>query len=156
MTVGAWLWCGLFAAALAWLGRPATGSVGPATTVAAGLCGGFLGGAVVTLITGDRGLFSTLSVCTAAAGATVMIVLVQRASGVAIHPPTPRTAALVPIWTILADPLLAMTIAALAISDLLDWRIREVLAGLVVVLFCYHPRAGLAILGSGRSRTVRQ
>lgn len=69
MTVGAWLACGGFAAALAWLGRPDASADGPATTLAASLCGGFLGGALVVLIAGDEGVFASLSVCAAAVGA---------------------------------------------------------------------------------------
>ena len=83
-----------------------------------------------------------------------MIALVRHASPAAGDPSTPRTAAQIPAWRWLADPLLAALVAALAVSDLLGWQVREVLIGLVVVLLCYHPRAGLAMLRPSRRHTV--
>lgn len=154
VTVGAWLACGGFAAALAWLGRPDASADGPATTLAASLCGGFLAGALVVLIAGDEGVFVTLSVCAAAVGAIAMLALAQRASGASITPPTPRSASRVWAWTRAANPVLAAAVIALAISDVVQSQARGVLAGVVVVVLFYHPRAGLALRRRAGHNTV--
>jgi uncharacterized membrane protein YeaQ/YmgE (transglycosylase-associated protein family) len=150
VTVGAWLACGAFVAALAWLGRPDASPDGFATTLAAGLCGGFLGGALVVLIAGGDGVLATVSVCAAALGATVMLALTQRAGGTSILAPTPGSAARISAWSRVADPVLLGAVLALAVGDLTRLGARGVLAGLVAVILSYHPRAGLALLRRAR------
>jgi hypothetical protein len=156
MTVGAWLACGAFVAALAWLGRHDASPDGFATTLAAGLCGGFLGGALIALIAGDDGVLATVSVCAAALGATGMLALTQRAAGTSIVAPTPRSASRISAWTRVADPVLLGAVLALGASDVTQLGARGVLAGVVVVVLSYHPRAGLTLLRRARVESVQR
>lgn len=156
MTVAAWLGCGVFAAALAWLGHPDAYPDGPAIALAASLCGSFLGGALVTLVAGDGGVLATLSVCAATAGAIAMLALAQRASGATVVAPIPRSASGVEAWSFVADPVLATAVLGLAVSDVTHSRARGVLAGVVVVVLFYHPRVGLAMLRRAGHNSVRQ
>jgi hypothetical protein len=88
MMVAAWLGCGTLAAIIACSGRPHAYPGGPATTLAAALCGGFLGGAFVILLARRHGVFPAISVYGASVGAIVMLDLAERASGLDRRPAT--------------------------------------------------------------------
>ena len=146
MTVAIWLGCGILAAAIAWLARPDGYRGGPATALAAGLCGGFLGGALVILIAGDRGLRPALSVYGAAVGAVVLLDLAERTSGSAGG--SPGNATLAWLWSCacLLDPLLLAAIVGATIGAATESVPVGALAGLVtVLLFSWQRNHGTVV-----------
>jgi uncharacterized membrane protein YeaQ/YmgE (transglycosylase-associated protein family) len=140
MMVAAWLACGLLACAIAWSARAHAYPGGPATALAAGLCGGFLGGAFVILIAGRHGALPALSVYGAAVGAIVLLDLAERASGAASEPP--RTAALEWLWSwaVMLEPLMLAAIVGLTFGAAAGSAPLGVLAGLASILLLYGHR----------------
>jgi uncharacterized membrane protein YeaQ/YmgE (transglycosylase-associated protein family) len=140
MTVAAWLGSGLLVSAIAWMARPGGYPAGPATAVAAGLCGGFLGGAGVILVDGSGDTLRAVSVCGAAVGAIVMLDVAERASGSAQAAPRSTTLARLWTWACLLDPLLLAGIVGISLGAASGSPPIGVLAGAVVVLLFYWQR----------------
>lgn len=114
--VAAWLGCGTLAAIIAWAGRPHAYPGGPATALAAALCGGFLGGAFVILLARRHGVFPAISVYGASVGAIVMLDLAERASGSIDGPPRSLPMAWLWYWACLIAPLLLAALVGITLG----------------------------------------
>jgi uncharacterized membrane protein YeaQ/YmgE (transglycosylase-associated protein family) len=152
MTAAIWLGCGLVAGAIAWLARPDGYRGGPATALTAGLCGGFLGGALVILIAGEDGLRPALSVYGAAVGAIALLDLAERTSGSAGG--SPRDTTLAWLWACACrlDPLLLAATVGATIGAATESAPVGALAGLATVLLCYRQPNHGAMVTRGRRR----
>lgn len=140
MIVAVWLACGALAAALAWSARPDSYPGGRAVALAAGLCGGFLGGAMVILIDGSHGPRPSLSVFGAAARAILLLDLAERTSGSRGGPARSATLAWLWSWALLLDPLLLVVVIAATAGAAADSVVIGVLSGLAIVLVMYWQR----------------
>ena len=145
--VAGWLGCGTLAAIVAWSGRPHAYPGGRATALAAGLCGGFLGGAFVILVARRHGVLPAMSVYGASVGALVMLDLAERASGSIGGPAGTLPMAWLWSWACLLEPLLlaaliGMTLGAKAHSPALG-----LLVGVAAMplLYWQRNRAMLAV-----------
>ena len=138
--VAAWLGCGILAAIIAWSGRSHGYPSGPGTALAAGLCGGFLGGALMILTAGRRGALPAMSVYGASVGAVVMLDLAERISGRIEGAGPNRLMAWLWSWLCLLDPLLL----AAAIGITLGARVHSpplgLLVGVAAMPLLYWPR----------------
>jgi len=142
--VAAWLGCGTLAAMVAWSGRPHAYPGGRATALAAGLCGGFLGGALVILVARRHGVLPVMSVYGASVGAIVMLDLAERVSGSIAGPARSRSMAWLWSWACLLDPLLLATL----IGATLGARVHSPPLGLLIGV------AAMPLLYSQRNRRM--
>ena len=140
MTVVAWLACGAVVTTAASLSRPASAPGWPATAFAVGLCGGFLGGALVALIAGRHGALPALSVPGAAVGAVLLLDLAERASGVRSRPARDATIARAWPWVCRRDALLLAAVAGFTASVAANDALPGVVASLATVSLAYAQR----------------
>jgi uncharacterized membrane protein YeaQ/YmgE (transglycosylase-associated protein family) len=146
MKIGIWLACGTLASAVAWSARAQSYPGGPLSAVAAGVSGGFLGGALVTLIAGSKGLLSSLSVYGAIVGAIIVLDLAERTSGSLAGAPRTSTIAWLWSWALLLDPLLLALMVAATVGARVASVLIGTLAGLLIILAMYWQRNHGALL----------
>lgn len=140
MTVPAWLACGALAAALAWSAQPQRYPGGPLSALAAGLSGGFLGGAFVILIAGRHGALLPFSVYGAAVGATVLLDLSERTSTPGQESPGAGTLAWLWSWALLLDPVLLAILIGATTGSALHSPLLGTLASLASILLIAWQR----------------
>jgi uncharacterized membrane protein YeaQ/YmgE (transglycosylase-associated protein family) len=129
MRTAVWVACGALAAVIAWYARPHRYPGGPATAFAAGLCGGFLGGAAVILIAGRDALPSALSIYGALVGTITLLDLTERASSAPVQQPGHPTLAGLWSWTLRFDPALLAILAAATTGTAFDSPLAGIISG---------------------------
>jgi hypothetical protein len=140
MMVAAWLGCGTVAATVAWSGRPHAYHGGRATALAAGLCGGFLGGAFVILVARRHGVLPLISVYGATVGAIVMLDLAQWASGSAEGPAGSIPMGWLWSWACLIGPLLLAALIGITLGARTRSPALGVLIGVAAMPLLYWQR----------------
>lgn len=138
--VAAWLGCGTLAATVAWSGQPNRYPGGRATALAAGLCGGFLGGAFVILVARRHGVLPLISVYGASVGAIVMLDLAERASGSVEGPARNLRMAWAWSWACLIDPLLLGALIGITLGARLHSPPLGLLIGVAAMPLLYWQR----------------
>jgi hypothetical protein len=149
--VAAWLGCGTLAAIVAWSGRPDAYPGGPATALAAGLCGGFLGGAFVILVARRHGVLPAMSVYGASVGAIVMLDLAERASGSIGGPARSFPMAWLWSWACLLEPLLLAALIGITLGAKAHSPALGLLIGVAAMPLLYWQRnRGMIAVRKGR------
>ena len=138
--VAVWLGCGTLAAVVGWLGRPHGYPGGPATALAAGLCGAFLGGAFVILTAGRRGALPAVSVYGASVGAIMMLDLAERASGSIGGQARSLPMAWLWSWACLLDPLLLAALIGITLGAKVHSPALGLLVGVAAMPLLYWRR----------------